>query len=62
MKELRFSVGKSAWRAAFAFDPKRKAILLAAGDKKGVAERPFYRRLIKLADERFDRHLAGIGK
>jgi hypothetical protein len=24
-------------------------------------ERAFYRRLIKLADERFDRHLAGIG-
>jgi hypothetical protein len=60
MKELRFSVGRSVWRVAFAFDTKRKAILLAAGDKRGVVERTFYRRLIKLADERFDRHLAGI--
>lgn len=31
---------------AFAFDPKRKAILLVAGDKSGVAEKRFYRELI----------------
>jgi hypothetical protein len=35
MKELRFSAADGEWRVAFAFDPKRKAILLVAGDKSG---------------------------
>ena len=37
-----------------------KAVLLIAGDKAGVSERRFYRRLIAKADERFDRHLAAM--
>lgn len=45
---------------AFAFDPRRKAILLKAGNKLGVGEGRFYQELIKIADERFDRHLAGL--
>ena len=57
MKELRFSVADGEWRVAFAFDPKRKAILLVAGDKSGVSEKKFYRQLIAKADERFDVHL-----
>ena len=57
MKELRFDAADGVWRVAFAFDPERKAILLAAGDKTGVGERRFYRRLIATADERFDHHL-----
>lgn len=32
MKELRLSAADGEWRVAFAFDPKRKAILLVAGD------------------------------
>ena len=35
MKELRFDADDGVWRVAFAFDPKRKAILLVAGDKSG---------------------------
>jgi len=31
MKELRFRAGGGVWRVAFAFDPKRLAILLVAG-------------------------------
>jgi hypothetical protein len=46
MKELRFSAADGEWRVAFAFDPKRKAILLVAGDKSRVSERKFYRELI----------------
>ena len=57
MKELRFSAADGEWRVAFAFDPKRKAILLVAGDKSGVSERKFYRELIRKADARFDAHL-----
>jgi hypothetical protein len=60
MKELRFDAADGVWRVAFAFDPERKAILLAAGDKTGVRETRFYRRLIVTADERFDHHLAQL--
>jgi hypothetical protein len=45
---------------AFAFDPKRRAILLVAGDKSGVSERRFYQRLIAKADRRLDAHLARL--
>ena len=57
MKELRFRVADGVWRVAFAFDPRRQAILLVTGNKAGVSERRFYRQLIKKADERFDAHL-----
>lgn len=57
MKELRFDAANGVWRVAFAFDPKRKAILLVAGDKSGVAEKRFYKNLIGTADARFDAHL-----
>ena len=57
MKELRFYADNGVWRLVFAFDPKRKAILLICGDKSGVSEKRFYKELIKQADKRFDRHL-----
>jgi hypothetical protein len=60
MKELRFDAADGVWRVAFAFDPRRTAILLVAGDKSGVSEKRFYRRLIEKADRRFDDHLARI--
>lgn len=41
MKELRFRAGGEAWRVAFAFDPARRAIVLVAGDKAGVASTRF---------------------
>lgn len=59
MKELRFSAADGEWRVAFAFD-RRKAILLAAGDKSGGGEKRFYKQLIAKADERFDAHLARL--
>jgi hypothetical protein len=62
MKELRFSAADGEWRVAFAFDPRRKAVLRVAGDKSGGSEKRFYRELIKKADERFDAHLARIGR
>lgn len=60
MKELRFYADGGVWRAAFAFDPRRQAIVLVAGDKSGGSEKRFYNVLIKTADERFDRHLAHL--
>ena len=62
MKELRFSAADGEWRVAFAFDPTRSAILLVAGDKSGVSEKKFYKRLIAKADERFDAHLSRLKK
>ena len=60
MKEIRFSATDGAWRVAFAFDLRRKAILLIAGDKSGGGEQRFYRELIRKADDRFEAHLARI--
>lgn len=57
MKELRFDADGGAWRVAYAFDPERKAILLAGGDKSGTGKVRFYRNLLRIADERFDQHL-----
>ena len=60
MKELRFNAEDGVWRVAFAFDPKRRAILLVAGDKSGSSERRFYRQLIRKADDRYERHLQAL--
>ena len=62
MKEARFSAADGEWRLAFAFDTKRRAMLLVAGDKSGGSARRFYRALIRKADERFDRHLARLAQ
>ena len=62
MKELRFDADDGVWRAAFAFDPKREAIILVAADKSGGSEKKFYKRLIKSADARFDQHLEALKK
>ena len=57
MKELRVAGKGLAIRIAFAFDPHRQAVLLVAGDKRGVNQRRFYRQLIARADKLYDRHL-----
>ena len=62
MKELRFDADDGVWRVAFAFDPKRQAILLVAGDKSGGSQDRFYRQLIRTADKRFDEHLKNLKK
>jgi len=60
MKELRFDATDGVWRFAYAFDPKRKGIVLCGGDKSAGSEKRFYRQLIARADERFDAHLARL--
>jgi len=62
LKKLRFSAADGEWRVAFAFDSKRNAILLVAGDKSGGSEARFYRTLIRKAEERFDAHVARMKK
>jgi len=60
MKELRVATATQVLRIAFAFDPERRGILLVAGNKGGVGQRQFYRRLITKADELYDAHLAEL--
>ncbi|MGZ2488151.1 hypothetical protein ACVITL_006736 [Rhizobium pisi] len=62
MKELRFDAADGVWRAAFAFDPERKAVILVAGDKSGTNEKKFYKKLINTADKRYKAHLKELEK
>jgi hypothetical protein len=62
MKELRFDWEGGVWRVAFTFAPNRQAILLVGGDKVGANQRRFYKRLIAIADDRCDAHLAALKK
>ncbi len=66
MKELRFSAAGGEWRTAFAFDVRRKAVVLVAGNKTGLgsakSQKRFYDDLIAKADGRFDAHLKRMRK
>jgi hypothetical protein len=62
MKELRFDAAGGVWRVAFAFDPRRQAMLLVAGDKSGVSKDRFYRQLTAKADKRFSAYLERLKK
>ncbi len=55
MKELRIQYQGDPWRILFAFDPRRNAILLVGGNKRG--KKKWYEKHIRIADERFRRHL-----
>jgi hypothetical protein len=58
MKELR---PVQAIRILFAFDPRRVAILLIGGDKRGTWNR-WYDEMVPIADALYDQHLAETGK
>jgi hypothetical protein len=55
MRELRVQHQGRPYRVFYAFDPRRKAILLIAGDKTGDGR--FYERMIPEADRLYDEHL-----
>ncbi len=61
MKELRIQSKGDPLRALFAFDPKRRAVLLCAGNKTGDEKR-FYKRMIPLADKEYKTHLDNMRK
>ncbi len=57
LKELRpGSAGRSEIRILYIFDPRRNAVLLAAGDKAGKWE-AWYRQAIPLAEQRYEDYL-----
>ena len=60
MRELRIQVKGAPFRVFYAFDPRRTAILLIGGDKTG--DKRFYKRMIPIADDLYDVHLAELAK
>ena len=61
MKELRVQSKGDPIRAFFAFDSKRKGVLLCAGNKTGNDKR-FYDEMIPIADREFTKHLGKLKK
>ncbi len=55
MRELRVQSGGNPLRIFYAFNPRRKAILLIVGDKTGKDR--FYEEYVKLADDLYDAYL-----
>src|ERR1700722_8645238 len=60
MKELRVQWKGQPWRILFAFDPKRRSILLVGGNKQD--DRRWYDKNIPIADARFAKHLKSMEK
>ncbi len=58
MKDLWFRADGGVWRVPF--DVARRAIVLVAGDKAGVAQGGFYKVLVRKADARFTAHPATL--
>jgi len=55
LKELRVQYRGEPYRVLFAFDPRREALLLLAGNKAG--DKRWYRKNIPRVEEIFARHL-----
>ena len=60
MRELRVQHRGSPIRILYAFDPRRHAILLIGGDKKG--NKRWYVQNVPLADKLFSKHLKNLEK
>ena len=60
MRELRAQAGGDPLRMLYAFDPRRTAIFLVAGDQTG--DDRWYETNVPIADRRFERHLQAIEK
>ncbi|MBO4576629.1 MAG: type II toxin-antitoxin system RelE/ParE family toxin [Neisseriaceae bacterium] len=61
LKELRVAFGRSVFRICFVFDPLRNAVILCGGDKQGVNEQRFYKRLIVQAETIYEQYLQQLG-
>lgn len=60
MKELRIQHRGRPYRALYAFDPRRKAILLLGGSKAGQPR--WYAQAVPRADKLYDEHLRQLRK
>lgn len=60
MRELRTQIHGRPFRTLYAFDPRRVAILLIAGDKTG--DDRWYQVFVPRADDLYDVHLRTLGE
>ena len=60
MRELRVQAGGDPLRMLYAFDSRRTALLLVAGDKTGDGR--WYEKHVPIADRLFESHLQTIGR
>ena len=60
MKELVIQRAGRPYRVLYAFDPRRRAILLIGGDKTG--DDRWYEKFVPIADRLYDEHLAACKK
>lgn len=58
LRELRIKSSGHALRVFYAFDPKRKAVLIIGGDKTGKNSDDFYRAMISQSDRIWKQYLA----
>lgn len=60
LREMRFEAASTVWRIAYAFDPRRKSVLLLAGEKSGGAQKRVQRALVGTAEGRFQSYLDSL--
>ncbi len=60
MRELRVQHQGQPYRILYAFDPRRMAILLIGGNKKGHGR--WYEIFVPLADKLYEEHLETLKK
>ena len=61
MRELRIDTRGEAIRVFYAFDPRRRAVVLVGGRKRGQ-DRRFYRQHVRQADAIYDRYLRALSR
>ena len=59
LKELRVQHHGKPYRVFYAFDPKRKGVMLCGGNKTG--DKRFYKRMIPIAETEFLKYLESEG-
>ncbi len=57
LKELVIQHAGKPYRVFYAFDPKRRAVLLCGGRKDGSKDKQFYKQMVPLAEAEFADHL-----
>jgi len=61
LKELFVQHAGKPYRVFYAFDPKRRAVLLCGGRKDGAKDKQFYKQMVPLAEAEFSDHLKSEG-
>ena len=54
IKQLTVKAGRSVWRFAYYIDKKQIVHILAGGDKRGVSQKVFYKRLRAEAEREYE--------